>query len=161
MQHIYKNIYCGNELDAFQVLDSNDWVILHCCKDPFHKRMVGYTGNLPPNHPNYKYKISGARMALNLVDMDTFSPNYLEFNFEMFSASFAFLDSFDTNKNILIHCNQGESRGPSLTILYLKHLGYFSSDSFFTALDKFKTIYPAYSPRKNIYCNIQSLRDRF
>lgn len=159
--HIFENVYCGNEFDANQVLNSNDWVILHCCKDPFHKMMVGYSGNLQPNHPYYKYKIIGRRMALNLVDMDTFNSKYLEFNLEMFEAAFVFLDSFKNNTNILIHCNQGESRGPSLTMLYLKHLNYFSGISFFSALEKFKILYPAYSPKQNIYQNIRLLWDRF
>ena len=72
---LYKNIFCGNQQDSESVITSNDWIILHCCKDPYHKQLVGYKGNLSPNHPNYAFIINNNRMALNLVDMDTFSPN--------------------------------------------------------------------------------------
>lgn len=161
MIHIFQNIYCGNENDAYQVLNSDDWAILHCCKNPFHKRMVGYKGNLPPNHPDYKYKINGRRMALNLVDMDTFSTNFVEFNHDMFKAAFCFLDSFQGKHNILIHCNQGESRGPSLTMLYLKHLAYFDEKDFSKAFNEFKLLYPNYRPKLNIFKNIEILWNRF
>lgn len=161
MKNIFQNIYCGNENDAYQVLNSNEWVILHCCKDPFHKQMVGYVGNLQPNHPNYKYKINGRRMALNLVDMDNFSPNYVEFNYDMFRAAFKFLDSFQGKYNILIHCNQGESRGPSLTMLYLKHLAYFDGKAFNKAVEEFKLLYPLFRPKRNIFKNVEMLWDRF
>ncbi|HHU80045.1 MAG TPA: dual specificity protein phosphatase family protein [Acholeplasmataceae bacterium] len=161
MIRICSNIYCGDEIDARKVIGLSDWVILHCCKDPFHKELVGYRGNLNSSHPNYSYIIKGNRMALNLVDMDFYSPNYLEFNYNMFTTAFSFLDNNSSDKKILIHCNQGESRGPSLTMLYLKHVGYFKEDSYLSAKIKFYQMYPKFNPKRNIITNIEVLWERF
>ncbi|MFA6987921.1 MAG: hypothetical protein WC185_02590 [Acholeplasmataceae bacterium] len=100
-------------------------------------------------------------MALNLVDMDFYSPDYLEFNYNMISQAFSFLDSNSLDKNILIHCNQGESRGPSLTMLYLKHIGYFKEDNFISAKNKFYQMYPKFNPKRNIITNIEVLWEGF
>lgn len=142
-------------------MNSSEWVILHCCKDPFHKELVGYRGNLPPNHPDYKFKISGRRMALNLVDMDVYNPKYLEFNLDMFIHAFRFLDSFQGSFSLLFHCNQGESRAPSLTMLYLKHLGYYDNKTFSEAYEEFKAIYPIFKPKDNIIKNVEGLWNKF
>lgn len=77
MINLHNNIYCGNQYDSESVINNKDWIILHCCKDPYHKQLVGYIGNLSENHPNYAYIIKNNRMAL---DMDVFNPNYVEFN---------------------------------------------------------------------------------
>lgn len=161
MIKIYNNIYCGDEIDAKAVIGSAEWVILHCCKYPFHKEMVGYSTKIEQTHPNYSHIIKGSRMALNLVDMDTYSPSYLEFNYIMFSEAFKFLDNGSLGKKILIHCNQGESRGPSLTMLYLKHVGYFRKESFTSAKNRFYQMYPKFNPKRNIITNIEVLWERF
>jgi predicted protein tyrosine phosphatase len=161
MIKIFNNIFCGDESDAREVVGLCDWIILHCCKDPFHKELVGYRGKLNSTHPNYSYIIKGNRMALNLVDIDSYNPDYLEFNYNMFSQAFSFLDKNSSGNNILIHCNQGESRAPSLTMLYLKHIGFFEKDDFSVAKQKFIQIYPNFKPKKNIITNIEQLWDRF
>lgn len=158
---LYKNIFYGNQRDAENVITSNDLVILHCCKDPYHKQLVGYRGNLSPNHPNYAFAINNNRMALNLVDMDTFSPNYVEFNKKMFQKAFEFLDNNSNSKKILIHCNQGESRGPSLAMLYLAHIGYFKNQDYNQLKEAFKVMYPLYNPRHNIMKNVELLWNDF
>lgn len=161
MIKIFNNVYCGDETDARVVIRSSDWLILHCCKDPFHKELVGYRGNLNSTHPNYSYIIKGNRMALNLVDMDYYSPNYLKFNYNMFSQAFSFLDNNSSGKNILIHSNQGESRSPSLTMLYLKHVGFFEGENFTNAKLKFIKMYPKFNPKNNIITYIENLWERF
>lgn len=161
MINLYKNIYCGNQLDAEYFINSNDWIILHCCKEPYHKQLVGYRGNLSQNHPNYAYIIKDNHMALNLVDIDAFNPNYVEFNKKMFQAAFDFLGVQDKSKKILIHCNKGESRGPSITMLYLAHIGYFKNLSYNEASEAFKKLYPMYNPRYNILKNVELLWDHF
>ncbi|MDR0934830.1 MAG: hypothetical protein LBM03_00805 [Erysipelotrichaceae bacterium] len=162
MIKVYENIFCGNQLDEHSIKHLDDWVILHCCKIPYHMSMVGYKkSSLPPNHPDYKYKIQGKRMALNLVDIDLFNLNYIEFNYEMFTKAFEFLDGFQQIHNVLIHCNQGESRGPMVTMLYLKHLGLYKNKTFLDAYLEFKNRYPALKPKNYIYRTVESLWDRF
>lgn len=80
MIELIKNVFIGNEADYYSIQHEHDWAILHCCKHPFHCQFVGYRGKLNPAHPNYALKRIGNEMALNLVDMDKFSPDYLDFN---------------------------------------------------------------------------------
>lgn len=158
MIEIYDNIFVGSEQDYYSIQNQNHWATLHCCKNPFHCDFVGYRGNLPSNHPNYALKRIDNEMALNLVDMDRFSANYLEFNKAMFEEAFNFLDEYRENKyNLLIHCNQGESRGPSLGMLYAARLGAYDFADFDSTERQFRSAYPNYHPKTNIYLTVKNL----
>lgn len=162
MTEIMENIFVGNEQDYYSIQHQPNWGTLHCCKNPFHCSFVGYRGSLSPTHPNYALKQKDNEMALNLVDMDKFSPDYLQFNKDMFTQAFAFLDHYMAKSyNLLIHCNQGESRGPTLGMLYAARLGKFQYMDFEKTLQQFKHIYPYYSPKANIYLTTKSLWNDF
>ena len=77
MKEIYHDIFIGNEQDYHLIQRESNWAVLHCCKHPFHCQFVGYRGTLPSTHPNYALKRIENEMALNLVDMDRFSNNWL------------------------------------------------------------------------------------
>ena len=97
-------------------------------------------------------------MALNLVDMNQFSANYLDLNRKMFESAFVFLDEYrDKKHQILIHCNQGESRAPTLGMLYAARLGAFGYTDFDTSVQRIQAIYPGYMPKQNIYMTVKSL----
>ena len=163
MIQVFNSIYVGSQID-FETIRQNQtkWGILHCCKDPYHKELVRYQGNLSPTHPDYAYKINGNRMALNLVDMDTYSEKYLDFNKTMFIKAFEFLDlQRQLGKNVLIHCNLGESRAPSIALLYLSRLGVFNGGDFITAYSIFQGMYPNFTPRKNIITTVKNLWNYF
>lgn len=162
MIEIYENIYVGNESDFYAVKHQSNWATLHCCKNPFHCNMVGYRGSLPSTHPNYAFCRSNNEMSLNLVDMDKFSANYLGFNKNMFEQAFAFLDEYrNKGYKILIHCNQGESRGPSIGLLYVSYIGKYNYADFDLSVEQFRKIYPLYNPKQNIYMTIKSLWNDF
>lgn len=162
MIEIYNNIFVGSEQDYYSIQREPNWAILHCCKNPFHCQFVGYHGSLSPNHPDYALKRIGNEMALNLVDMDKFSPNYLNFNQIMFENAFSFLDEYRNNGfKLLIHCNQGESRGPTLGMLYAARLGVFDYVDFDSTVQKFRSIYPIYNPKLNIYLTTKNLWNNF
>lgn len=161
MKELIENIFIGDDKDYNDLYDKKDWGILHCAKHPFHCQFVGYSGNLPNTHKDYAYKRKDNEMALNLVDLDFFSFNYLDFNREMFIQAFKFLDEYyDNGKPILIHCNQGLSRSPSLAMLYMatKGIGY---EDFEKTIKEFKLLYPKYEPKKNIYETIKALWKEF
>lgn len=158
MIQIFCNIYVGDENDAHSIINkSKEWAILHCCKNPFHCEMVGYKGNLPKTHPNYAFIINDNRMALNLVDMDNYNYDEIWHNFfiHIFNNAFNFIDKqILLGKKILIHCNQGESRAPSVALLYLISKGQHE-DTFENTVKSFKTKYPLYNPKAGIYGNIR------
>lgn len=123
---------------------------------------VGYKGNLSPMHPDYALKRLGNEMALNLVDMDRFSPTYLDFNRKMFEAAFAFLDEYrEKGYKILIHCNQGESRAPTLGMLYVARLGAYNYVGFEESVQRLRMVYPQYAPKNNIYQTVAALWQDF
>lgn len=133
---------------------------MHCCKHPFHVEFAGYKGkkSLPADHPDYALKRVGNRMALNLVDMDRFDPSYLDFNRKMLEKAFEFLDEhYNNGDKILIHCNQGESRGPTIGLLYVSRMGEYNYSNFHDSVESFKIKYPRYSPKANIYKTVESL----
>lgn len=162
MIQVFENIYCGSQADYESIASSDEWAVLHCCKEPHHRKLAGYSGQaLPQSHLHYPYIIKGHRMALNLVDMDTFSSKFAEFNYKMFSDAFDFLNQWRTERNLLIHCNQGESRGPSLALLYISTLGAFGYAGFEESKVAFVKIYPRFNPKRNILTNVQLHWERF
>ena len=162
MIEVFDNIFVGNEQDYYDMQNLDNWAILHCCKHPFHCSFVGYRGSLNSNHPDYAYKRIDNEMALNLVDMDKYNGNYLDFNKAMFETAFAFLDEYRNHGyRLLIHCNQGESRGPTVGMIYISRLGAFDYVDFNTALPKFQSLYPLYNPKENIFRTAQNLWSYF
>jgi predicted protein tyrosine phosphatase len=79
---------------------------------------------------------------MNLID-----PPVPLFMRESFEAFFRFACRFwDGGANILIHCNKGESRAPSLALLLLaKHLRAIAAESYDDAMGAFVKLYPEYS----------------
>lgn len=113
---------------------------------------MGYRGHLPSTNPDHALKRIENEMALNLVVMDCFSENYLSFNRDMFTTVFSFLDEYGLQGyKILIHCNQGESRAPTIGLLYIARLETFEYADFDTSVQKLRKMYPAYMPKKHIF----------
>lgn len=163
MINVYKNIYVGNQEDLYQLYSNNEWSFLHCAQQPFHREMVGYTGFLNKNHSNYRSIIKGNRMALNIVDMNFFNLNGYEDHFrKMFTEAIEFLNKETLKGNkILIHCNQGMSRGPSLAMLYISTLGAFNYKGFEDTEKEFNKLYPNYNPAINIKGTIKYFWNEF
>ena len=54
-------------------------------------------------------------------------------------------------KNVLVHCNQGLSRSPSIALLYLlKHTDALGSQDPAAALLAFRRLYPPYAPAQGM-----------
>lgn len=141
MKEIYKRLFIGNDTECRTGDDT--WAVVHACKSPCHQRGVGYTGSLPKGHPNYLILEKQDDLYLNIID-----PPVPLFMPELFVEFMEFAGvKWDAGKAILIHCNQGESRAPSLGMLFMaKHIKLISGDSFDTARDDFLKIFPRYTP---------------
>ena len=58
---------------------------------------------------------------------------------------------YNDGKKIVIHCNLGQSRAPSLALLFMaKHLKTISDKSYGLAKKEFSHIYPNYDPGNGI-----------
>lgn len=75
---------------------------------------------------------------------------------------FSFLDEYkEQGYKLLIHCNQGESRAPTLGMLYAARFGAFGYADFATSVRELQKIYPQYNPKMNIYKTVEALWQYF
>lgn len=76
---------------------------------------------------------------INLLGYDTFNPT------EVVPEFIADLGLKKVEK-VLIHCNQGISRSPSIGLLYLAVKGIIKNENYNIAKEDFIKIYPKYEP---------------
>jgi hypothetical protein len=121
--------------------------VVHACKSPCHQQSVGYRGNLSPAHPNYLILRNPYDLFLNIID-----PPVPLFKVETFNQFLLFAgEHHDRGVAVLVHCNQGESRAPTLALLFLaKHLKVIPDASFSDAKAAFTDLYPGYNPGAGI-----------
>lgn len=134
----------GNE-DSCSHAQVNDVAVVHACKHPCHRGAVGYFNTLPSSHPNYLHLIKGHHLYLNMID-----PPGPMFMMDTFVTFLSFVDREIAERPVHIHCNQGQSRAPSLTLLYMsKRLGLLPDTSYADAANAFRVKYP-YTPGAGI-----------
>ncbi|MCD8408535.1 dual specificity protein phosphatase family protein [Tenacibaculum dicentrarchi] len=144
MKEIYKNLYVGNLEDYKQFQDDSNFCFVQACKEPCHRNAVGYSGrSVVKTHPEYLIAYRENRLVLNMVD----TPTGKYFDKSLFNASIEFIEkNLNLNKKVLIHCNQGMSRSPSIGLLYLAMKEKINNTSFSIAKEGFLKIYPDYNP---------------
>lgn len=146
MIEIYPNLFIGNEMDYEKdVKFKNGWNVVHACKEPYHRKLLGYSGRgAPKDHPEYLFAERENRIYLNLVDAP--SPDYIPK--EIIDKALEFISkSLESDKCCLVHCNQGESRSTIIGLLYLAKIGFFKNKDFINAEKEFISIYPNYNPK--------------
>jgi len=155
------NLYCGNEQDFYQNLlckaepvrseteisdcMPQNWAVVHACKEPFHRMALQYAGRgCPKDHPDYLWsERSGNRLALNMVDV----PNPSFFDKRMIDKALDFIEKkLDEGLNVLVHCNEGFSRSPSICLLYLLKHGKIKGDTLDDCITEFTKVYREYNP---------------
>lgn len=150
MIEVYPNLFIGAEDDYERTVKfQSEWSIVHACKEPYHRQLLGYTGRgAPKEHPEYLKARRGNRLFLNLVDVD--DPAYIAK--EIIDAAMSFIsEGLNSGGKVLVHCNLGESRGPSIGLLYLAaHTELLPKTSLDNAEIAFHKIYPMYSPKQGI-----------
>lgn len=122
--------------------------VIHAAKHPCHLRMVGYTGTLPVNHPEYLMAQRGSHLALNMID-----PPQPLFRLECFVRALDFIAEHHRAGRVLVHCNNGASRAPSIALLWLsKRRAVLPDDSYAAARAVFETMIPpnTYAPGRGI-----------
>ncbi len=146
MVQIHPKLFVGAESDyELHIKSQLGWAVVHACKEPYHRRLLGYTGRgAPKDSPEYFFARRGDRLYLNLVDTD--DPAYIPN--EIIRTAIDFInEALTANKNCLVHCNLGESRSPSLGLLYLASIGAVPNASLTEAEVTFLKLYPAYRPK--------------
>ncbi len=145
MMEISERIIIGSQLD--HRIGDDEWAIVHACKSPCHQDAVGYRGNLTNTHPNYLVLEEPNDLYLNMIDPP--GPLFMP---PLFTSFLEFApQQWEQGKKILIHCNQGESRAPSLGLLFLaKYKNEISDKSYEEARAEFQDLYPLYQPGQGI-----------
>lgn len=147
MIEVYPNLFIGNETDyELRVRGQEGWFVVQACKEPYHRQALGYTGRAVANtHPEYLLARRDNRLILNLVDVE--NPAYI--SDKIMDAALDFIhEHLSEGEHVLVHCNQGESRSPSIGLLYLAaYTDGIPHSSLQEAETVFRNLYPTYNPK--------------
>lgn len=154
MIEVFPNLFVGDQNDLIHVDDGNKgvkdgWFVISAAKDPWHREALGYSGRAAPkDHAEYLIAARDRRLILNLIDAN--DPAYVpdkivDTTLEMIDASLA------GGLKVLIHCNQGQSRAPTLALLWIhRNSPLYSVETFDEAVEDFRKVYPTYAPAKGM-----------
>jgi hypothetical protein len=152
MQHIIDGIYLGGDESVAKAKELG-YARLCCCKDgpDSHRSMLGYTTLGAPKGKNYLYAREGNVLALNLIDVE--DPTMIQD--ECIDEGLRFIKEMqDKQLKLLVHCNAGMSRSPSIVLAYLRAADGLP-DSFVAAKKRFKAIYHKYDPSVGIDAHVR------
>lgn len=145
MKEILENLFIGSDSDCSNA--ASGIAVIHACKT-CHQKGVGYRRNLSSTHPHYLIYESGNHLFLNLVDMER--ELLAKFTHPIMKSALSFIRHHIDDKRIIVHCNQGHSRSPSIGLVYLAQTEKISNQSFQDAKKEYVRIYPAYLPGTGI-----------
>jgi len=149
MIEIHSNLFAGDATDELKVRGQDGWAVVHACKEPYHRQLLGYTTRgAPKDHPEYLSAERGNRLYLNLVDAN--DPAYIPK--EIIDRALVFIhEKLAEDLKVLVHCNQGESRSPAIGLLYLlQQTDILQRTSLEDATARFRQLYPSFSPSLGI-----------
>lgn len=148
MIEVHPGLFVGDEADERRVRREPGWFFIHACKEPYHRQALGYTGRAAAkDHPEYLIARRDGRLILNLVDVA--DVNYVAA--EIVDTAIEAIHGNVGSSKVLLHCNQGHSRSPSIALLYLS--GYtdrFAGMGLDDALMAFRSLYPPYAPARGM-----------
>lgn len=150
MEEVFPNLYVGNQI-SYETgsFNQDEWSFCLAAKEPWHRRELGYTGRAAPkNHPEYLFARRGNRLILNLVD----APSAEFFDKRIIDVALDFIEEqLKIGRKVLIACNQGESRSPSIALLYTVSRGLKLKNVTLEQYEvEFAKKYPAYNPGTGI-----------
>ena len=148
MIEVSPNLHVGSQLDEQTIRGHDGWFLIHACKEPYHRDALRYTGRgAPRGHPEYLIARRLGRLILNLIDADNAS--YIPR--EIIDAALEAIVENIGSRKVLVHCNQGQSRSPTIAFLYLaKSTPAFSGQDLGDALAQFQKLYPPYAPARGM-----------
>ena len=149
MREVYKGLYVGDDDDYLATKDKSDWAIVRAAKDGpgGHRDTLGYHTQGAPKGPDYLFTKKKNVLALNLIDVD--DPSFIKD--ELIDEALKFIkDERAKDKKVLIACNAGVSRSPSIALLYLYTEGKLPTP-YSQAMRTFRKLYPKYDPSAGIH----------
>jgi len=148
MLEVYPNLFVGNKIDEQRLRGDPNWFFIHACKEPYHRQALGYTVRAAPkSHPEYLIARRNSCLILNLIDgtdVNCVSVEIIDVALETIHANIG-------KTKILLHCNQGLSRSPSIALLYLaRYTDLFMGLDVDKGVAAFRKIYPSYNPARGM-----------
>ncbi|HLX58005.1 MAG TPA: dual specificity protein phosphatase [Ktedonobacteraceae bacterium] len=149
MIEVYPGLFVGSRMDYETIVSGQDgWAIVHACRS-YHRMTVGYRVlSVAKGHPDYLVAQRENRLMLCLLDL----PVAVPIEREMIERTLDFIDRMRAGgRKVLVHCVQGRSRSPSITLLYMAaRLHALPGDSLEAAEARFRQVYPLYQPNRGI-----------
>lgn len=154
MIEVFSRLWVGKDSDwDFINLSGEKFSVVHAAKEPYHRQLLGYIGQgAPKEHPYYLFARLDNILYLNLVDAedDRYIPK------AVIDEALRFIsERLSIGDRVLVHCNEGKSRAPSIAFLWMYENGYLPK-SFKEAGPVFKSIYPEFFPKDGIFKFIRS-----
>lgn len=155
-------LFVGDDADDVEA-QKRGYAILVCAKDGLygHRAALRYNTMAAPKGENYYHAERGKRMVLNLIDVD--DPEFIKE--EVIFPALAFINKhLKAGDKVLVHCNAGHSRGPTIGLMFLRTIGELPN-GFLTSEKVFRALYPKYDPgigmRTFARAHWQQLKDNF
>lgn len=160
MVEVYPGLFVGNQED-YEVMNSfhnckefeKEFSFVGAAKYPWHKEHAkmdgsdceGYEGKaMPKDQKEYLYAEREHALYCNLIDAK--DPAYIPDEIILKCLDFI-QKEMQNDRKVLICCNQGESRSPSIAMMYMIEDGFFDDcRSVYNVLDRFGALYPIYNP---------------
>lgn len=141
MIEVASGLWVGSQADFEALPEDHSLAIVHACKEPHHRAALGYQGRAAPkDHDEYLFAYRPGCLILNLVDVE--DPAYVRA--ELIDAALAFIaERRREGQGVLVHCNQGHSRAPTIGMLAM---AADLPEEFTEAEEGFRGIYPDYAP---------------
>ena len=143
MTSVYERLSFGSD-ETCSPLHYGSLAVVHACRTCFGRRVTD-DKDTQRDRPNYLTFEDGHHLYMDLIDWP--KP---EFEIEIFFKFIEFVDRQIKERGVLIHCNKGESRAPSLALLYMaKRLALLPNENYDLAAECFRQQFP-YSPSRGI-----------
>lgn len=144
LHNIIDRLWVGDDTGYEKIEGKPGWSILRCCKEGpgGHRQTLGYTTLGAPQGPNYLWVRRKNKLALNILDLE--DPQMIPD--KVIDKGLEFIkERMDAGDKVLVACNAGHSRSPSLVMLYLHSINELPQP-FNRAKTIFKAIYEPFSP---------------
>jgi protein-tyrosine phosphatase len=147
MKQISPNVYVGSDEDYDKLKDDKSWAFVRCAKygPGGHQQTLGYHTLAAPEGKNKFVARKGNLLALNLLDLD--DPNFVPE--EAIQQGLDFIRDHVDSQKVLIACNAGVSRGPTMGLMWLRTIGRMPY-GFMQSERQYRNLYRDYDPSLGI-----------
>ena len=140
-------IWVGSDQDVPLAQAQGKAIVTLAKHGPYgHAKTLGYGSGAAPQGPERLWAVRGDHLITNAVDSEAGHPD----SYAIFDEAVRYALAMKAEKkDLLIHCNQGQSRAPSVAVAVLMDLGLLPKN-LFSAITEFKKLYPSYAPRGGV-----------